>query len=89
MSGHKTPHQLYWRANLIVLGILLSIWFLFSCVFSIFLVDRLNEYKLGGFPLGFWIAQQGTTVVFIILTATYVGIMSKLDRKYDVEENLQ
>jgi putative solute:sodium symporter small subunit len=87
MSGHKTPHQLYWRANLIVLGILLSIWFLFSCVFSIFLVDRLNEMKLGGFPLGFWIAQQGTTVVFVILIATYVGIMSKLDRKYDVEEN--
>jgi len=87
MSGNKTPHQLYWRANLIVLGVLMSIWFLFSCVLSIFLVDWLNEFKLGGFPLGFWIAQQGTIYVFIVEVIAYVFIMKKLDHKYDVEED--
>jgi putative solute:sodium symporter small subunit len=61
--------------------------FLFSCVFSIFLVDRLNEFKLGGFPLGFWIAQQGTIYVFVVEVLAYVLIMRKLDRKYDVEED--
>ena len=86
MSTHKPPHHAYWRANLIVLAILLAIWFLFSCVFSIFLVDRLNEFKLGGFPLGFWIAQQGTIYVFIVEIIAYVLIMKKLDRKFDVEE---
>jgi putative solute:sodium symporter small subunit len=86
MSGKKSPHQKYWRANLMVLGVLLAIWFLFSCVFSIFLVDWLNEFKLGGFPLGFWIAQQGTIYVFIIEIIAYVMIMRKLDYKYGVEE---
>ena len=87
MSGKKSPHQQYWRANLLVLGVLMSIWFLFSCVLSIFMVDWLNQFKLGGFPLGFWIAQQGTTVVFILLVAAYVLIMKKLDHRYDVEDD--
>lgn len=87
MSGKKTSHQLYWRANLMVLGALMFIWFLFSCVLSIFLVDWLNQFKLGGFPLGFWIAQQGTIYVFIVEVIAYVFIMKKLDHKYDVEED--
>lgn len=85
MSKHRPPHHNYWRANLLVLGVLLAVWFLFSCVLSIFLVDRLNEIQVAGFPLGFWIAQQGTILVFIVLIAVYVGIMKKLDRKHDVE----
>ncbi len=86
MASPKQSHHRYWRANLLVLGGLLAVWFLFSCVLSIFLVDWLNQFKLGGFPLGFWIAQQGTIYVFIVLIITYVLIMKKLDRKYDVEE---
>ncbi len=86
MASPRQAHHQYWRANLIVLAILMAIWFLFSCVFSIFLVDRLNEFQLGGFPLGFWIAQQGTIYVFIVEIIAYVLIMKKLDRKYDVEE---
>jgi putative solute:sodium symporter small subunit len=86
MASPKQSHHRYWHANLLVLGGLLVVWFLFSCVLSIFLVDWLNQFKLGGFPLGFWIAQQGTIYVFIVLIITYVLIMKKLDRKYDVEE---
>ena len=87
MPEGDSSHRRYWRANLLVLGVLMSIWFLFSCVLSIFMVDWLNQFKLGGFPLGFWIAQQGTTVVFILLVAAYVLIMKKLDHKYDVEDD--
>jgi putative solute:sodium symporter small subunit len=87
MASPRQSHHQYWRANLIVLAVLMGIWFLFSCVLSIFLVDWLNEFKLAGFPLGFWIAQQGTIYVFIVEIIAYVLIMRKLDRKYDVEED--
>lgn len=76
----------YWKENLKYLAILLSIWFLVSYVFGIFLVDQLNTFKLGGFKLGFWFAQQGSMYVFVILIFIYVRLMNKLDKKYGVDE---
>jgi putative solute:sodium symporter small subunit len=76
----------YWKENLRYLFILLSIWFLVSYVFGIFLVDSLNSVSIGGAPLGFWFAQQGSIYVFVILIFVYVSLMNKLDKKYDVDE---
>ena len=76
----------YWKENLKYLAILLSIWFFVSYVFGIFLVDQLNTFKLGGFKLGFWFAQQGSMYVFVILIFVYVRLMNKLDKKYGVDE---
>jgi putative solute:sodium symporter small subunit len=78
--------QQYWRDNLRYLLILLSIWFLVSYVFGIFMVDTLNNIKIGGAKLGFWFAQQGAIYVFVILIFVYVNWMNKLDKKYDVDE---
>jgi len=78
--------QQYWRDNIRYVLILLSIWFLVSYVFGIFLVDSLNQVSLGGAPLGFWFAQQGSIYVFVILIFVYVSWMNKLDKKYDVDE---
>lgn len=82
----KEKMKAYWRENLKYLAILLSIWFLVSYVFGIFLVDQLNTIKMGGFKLGFWFAQQGSMYVFVILIIVYVKLMNKLDKKYDVDE---
>lgn len=76
----------YWRENLKYLAILLSIWFLVSYVFGIFLVEQLNTIKIGGFKLGFWFAQQGSIYVFVILIIVYVKLMNTLDKKYGVHE---
>lgn len=76
----------YWKENLRYLTILLSIWFLVSYVFGIFLVDQLNTIKFFGFKLGFWFAQQGSIYVFVILIFVYVKLMNKLDKKYGVNE---
>lgn len=78
----KSAHQAYWRANIKLVLALMAVWFLFSSVLSIFLVEQLNEIKVGGFPLGFWIAQQGSTYVFILLILIYALRMRKLDRQY-------
>jgi len=82
----KEKMKAYWKENLGYLAILLSIWFLVSYVFGIFLVDQLNTIKLGGFKLGFWFAQQGSMYVFVILIFVYVRLMNKLDKKYGVDE---
>lgn len=72
----------YWRENLKYLFILLLIWFIVSYGAGILFKDALNNIKLGGFPLGFWFAQQGSIYVFVILIFVYVRLMNKLDKKY-------
>ena len=75
-------HKAYWKKNLRYLAILLSIWFLVSYVMGIILVDALNAIKIGGFPFGFWMAQQGSIYVFVLLIFVYVRWMNKLDNEY-------
>lgn len=75
-------HKDYWRANLKILIILLSIWFMVSFGFGIIFSDFLDQYHIGGFKLGFWFAQQGSIYLFVVLIFIYVHLMNKLDKKY-------
>ena len=74
----------YWRKNLRLMAVLLSIWALVSFGAGIIFVEPLNNLSLGGFPLGFWFAQQGSIITFVILIAVYVWRMDKLDQQYGV-----
>ena len=76
----------YWKANIKIVSILMSIWFLVSYVFGILLFEVLNTIKVGGTGLGFWFAQQGSIYTFLILIYVYVIQMNKLDKKHGVEE---
>ena len=78
--------QNYWRANLRLVAICLSIWFTVSYGFGILLVDTLNQFSFFGFKLGFWFAQQGSIFVFLILVFYYARKMNQLDHKYGVQE---
>ena len=85
----STPEKLaaYWKENLRLLAFCLGIWFIVSYLFGIILVDVLNQVQLGGYPLGFWFAQQGSIYVFVVLIFYYARKMNALDRKYDVHED--
>jgi putative solute:sodium symporter small subunit len=74
--------QNYWRSNLKILSILLSIWFIVSCGFGIIWSDSLDQLQIGGFKLGFWFAQQGSIYFFVILIFIYIYLMNRLDKKY-------
>lgn len=76
----------YWKTNLRYLAILLVIWFVVSYGCGILFVDQLNTVRIGGFPLGFWFAQQGSIYVFVVLIFVYVRLMNKLDKAYEVDE---
>jgi putative solute:sodium symporter small subunit len=80
-------HKAYWKENLRLLIICLTIWFICSFGFGILLVEPLNKLSFLGYPLGFWFAQQGSIVVFLILIFVYAVQMNKLDRKYNVQED--
>ncbi|WP_223789056.1 DUF4212 domain-containing protein [Marinicella meishanensis] len=85
MSSNSN-HDAYWKANLKLMGVLLAIWFFVSYVCGILLVEQLNQIQFAGFKLGFWMAQQGSLYVFLVLIWVYVRGMNKLDKKFDVEE---
>ena len=77
----------YWKANLLILSIILFIWFVVSFGFGILFVDELNSIRMGGFKLGFWFAQQGSTYIFVLLIFVYVALMNRLDKKYKSKED--
>ncbi|QGU33254.1 DUF4212 domain-containing protein [Thermochromatium tepidum] len=76
----------YWRANLRYLTVLLIVWFVVSYGFGILLVEPLNAIHLGGYPLGFWFAQQGSIYIFVALIFIYAALMNRLDHQFDVGE---
>lgn len=76
----------YWKDNVSLVLKLLLIWFVVSYGAGILFVDYLNQFKFFGFPLGFWMAQQGAIYVFVALIFVYVVKMNTLDKKYGVEE---
>ena len=78
----RDRNRAYWRANVRLIRNLLIVWGLVSLGFSILFVPWLNHLKLGNLPLGFWMAQQGSIFVFVILIFVYAVQMDKLDRKY-------
>ena len=81
-----TQRKDYWRRNLRLMAVLLTIWALVSYGAGIIFVEALNNIVVAGFPLGFWFAQQGSLIVFVILIAVYVWRMDKLDEEFGVDE---
>ena len=77
----------YWSATLGLLTKVLVIWFLVSYGAGILLAPALNSISLGGYPLGFWFAQQGSMYVFVILIFVYANKMNALDKEFDVHED--
>ena len=76
----------YWSATLRLIGGILFVWFLCSFVAGILFAPELNGIKLGGYPLGFWFAHQGSIYIFIALIFIYAKKMGDIDRRFDVHE---
>ena len=72
----------YWKANVSLILKLLAVWFVVPFLGGIVFVDTLNQFNLGGYPLGFWIAQQGAIYLFVVLIFYYAKKMSDLDDEF-------
>ncbi len=78
---------MYWKRNLTLMIILLTIWALVSFGFGILFRPLLEGISIGGTDLGFWFAQQGSMFVFLVLIFVYAFLMNRLDREFDVHED--
>ena len=89
MTAQQTSTDSYWSESLKLVGKLLSIWFFVSFGCGILLKDYLDQFSIGGAPLGFWMAQQGSILCFVILLVVYARWMNKLDEKYGFGEEVE
>ena len=76
----------YWKANLRLITWSLVVWFFASFGFGILLRPMLSGIAIGGTDLGFWFAQQGSIIVFLVLIFFYTWRMNKLDAEHGVGE---
>lgn len=78
-------HEEYWRRNLRLTAVLLFIWFVVTYVMAYFAVP-LAEINFFGWPLSFYMAAQGSLVIYVVIIYVYAKKMRKLDLEYGVEE---
>ncbi len=87
MNKEKINKYAYWKANLRIVSVLLFIWFICSFGAGIIFSDLLDKIKIGGFPLGFWFAQQGSIIIFVIIIVIYCFLMNKLDKNFEASDD--
>ncbi len=76
----------YWSQNIRLLWTLMMIWFVVSFGAGILFRDFLDQFAIGGYPLGFWFAQQGAIYFFILLIIVYSIRMKRIERQYDLDD---
>ena len=77
----------YWKYNIRLTTILLVIWFVVTYLFGGLWAATLNEIVILGFPLGYWVAAQGSLAVFVVEIWVYARLMNKLDLEYGIHED--
>jgi putative solute:sodium symporter small subunit len=78
--------QEYWRYNATLTVILLAIWFVVTYIISGVMAGWLNQFSFLGFPLGYYMAAQGSLAIFVIEIAVYAYLMNKKDAEYGIRE---
>ena len=76
----------YWRYNVKLTAVLLIIWFVVTYLISGLWAAWLNQFSFLGFPLGYYMAAQGSLAIFVIEIAVYANLMNKHDRNYGIHE---
>ena len=77
-------HREYWNRNLSLTLTLLAVWFAVTFVLSYY--ARELTFNFLGWPFSFYMAAQGSLIVYIALIWFYARRMRQLDEQYGVEE---
>ena len=83
-----TPEQResYWRYNVRLTTTLLVIWFVVAYLLGGVFAADLNKVVVLGFPLGYYVAAQGSLIVFVVEIALYARLMNKKDLEFGIRE---
>jgi putative solute:sodium symporter small subunit len=87
-SGELTQQQkdAYWSYNVRLTAVLLVIWFVVTFIISGLMAGWLNNYTILGFPLGYYMAAQGSLAIFVIEIAVYARLMNAKDEEFGIRE---
>lgn len=78
--------QDYWSYNVRLTTILLVIWFVVTYIISGVMAGWLNQFTVLGFPMGYYMAAQGSLAIFVIEIAVYAKLMNAKDEEYGIQE---
>jgi putative solute:sodium symporter small subunit len=76
----------YWQRTLRLTAILLAVWFVVTYVAGFF-ARELNGITVFGFPLGFYMAAQGSLIVYVVIIGYYARVMNRRDIEFSVHED--
>lgn len=76
----------YWRYNVTLTTVLLVIWFVVTYLISGVWAGWLNQFSFLGFPLGYYMAAQGSLAIFVLEIAAYAYLMNRHDVRYGIRE---
>lgn len=76
----------YWRRTSTLMWTMFALWVFFSFVIHFF-VEALNSIKFLGFPLGYYMAAQGSLIAFVIMLFIFAKRQEAIDRDEGVAED--
>ena len=87
MAAELTParREAYWNKTSRLMWTILFLWVVFSFVIPAFAV-QLNQITIGGFPLGFYMAAQGSLIAYVVLCFWNASAQNKIDEEFGVAE---
>ena len=76
----------HWEKTRNLMFVVLGLWFFFSFVIHFFVV-QLNAIVILGFPLGFYMAGQGSLIAFVVMLFWFARRQNRIDEEFDVHES--
>ena len=76
----------YWRKTSRLMWTIMAFWVLFSFIIPAFAV-QLNQIVIGGFPLGFYFAAQGSLISYVVLCFWNARAQNRIDEEFGVAED--
>lgn len=86
MESQQQRREIYWKRCGRVTIILMILWFVAGLGVHFFARDL--SFRFFGWPFSFWMAAQGSLLIFLLIVVAYVWIMERLDRDHGFEEEL-
>jgi putative solute:sodium symporter small subunit len=86
-SDTQANQEAHWRKTTRLMLMHLGTWFFFGYIIHMF-VGPLNKIVIPilGFPLGFYMAAQGSLIVFVVMLFMFARQQNRIDREHGYAE---
>ena len=75
----------YWNKTKNLMYVMLGLWVFFGYFVHLF-APQLNNIVILGFPLGFYMAAQGSLIAFVVMLFWFARRQNSIDEEFGVEE---